>query len=235
MDQHQERGRFLSDDDFYDFRRGEIPEMELLLDSFITLFKDIIRPLVDNVYPDLVQDLNFLDTEDKENNVINFRYGCGSATSIDENNDLDLSKIIGGFERKRKQLVNGIRFAMEPAVSGDILLDHDLSEDQFLIKLIRSEIVADSMVYENSGYNGEVADVWFGIFIHIYVTIEDISELEPDGREMSRVRFNNLCGATGERYPLEELKAWAAKLGIKDWKQMTKQDACLAIKEYYDF
>lgn len=125
------------------------------------------------------------------------------------------------------EIVKNITKKMSP-VNAIELNKAELSEDQFIIKLIDLTIYPEVRVYNEANEPGYYIRE---IYIELTLNIEDVSELHLDGIQMLYFKYKNIC-EDNSRYSLTELKEWVESLG---YKVDTKQQMCQLIKMHYDF
>ena len=150
----------------------------------------------------------------------------------------DMSAFTVEFHQKSQQIINGVKWAMSPAVSDEVLRSHGLSEEQFVVKF--ADVTVEPVVtmhysqHNAQLYLGYMGELDISIFVDIHLQIEDISAYAPGETEALRLKYLSLCDER-TRYSGEELKEWAINLGIVDADVMTKSELCSAVGDYYGF
>lgn len=225
-----DRRRFISTDDF-----GYEEEGSPLLDALILILTDLVTPIFAEVYPEL-EDIEISGVNDAAGNTVMFEISGYVSSPLKPDVQRDFDPIITEFAGKKQQILNGLRWAIYPTMKEELLDKYDLSAEQFLIKTERLEVLPQlSAIYSTDqalldpSYAGRTL---FIVSVVFYLSIEDLSTLEPEGEEVIRLRYNNLC-TTNSRYSEQELRRWALDLSIPGAGDMSRLQLCDAVKEYY--
>lgn len=189
------------------------------------LLKNIIVPEFKTFSNDYYLD----EITDVRNNV---KFICRFSVENDKimpnkENDYTSADFLKKFLAIYPEIVKNITKKMSP-VNTKELNKAELSEDQFIIKLIDLTIYPEVRVFNEANEPGYYIKE---IYIELILNIEDVSELHPDGIQMLYLKYKNLC-KDNSIYSLTELKQWIGSLG---YKVDTKQQMCQLIKMHYDF
>ena len=206
-----------------------------LFDAFVALLADLVTPIFAEVYPEL-DDIELTSIEDKENDVVMLEISGYALSPMKKNVHRDFDPIITEFADKKQRILNGVNWAISPTMKESLLEQYDINAEQFLVKTVKVEVLprlttsySTRAARDDRNYAGETLFIMAVVF---YLSIEDLSTLEPGGDEAVRLRYNNLCSERS-RYSENELRSWAVELGLNDAGEMTKEELCQAVKQYY--
>ena len=232
--------RFLSSADLAVDEGAADDAVNPLEQAFVGVFRDVLRPIFDEVYPEMrTEEITIDNIRDEAENVIMFGMGCGINIYVGRNKYTSLGSYIEEFATKKDEIKNGARWAVQPTVKGELLESHGLSEEQFLIKVLSINVWPHAIVtyqdseswYDRENYGGVFQ---FAVVVEFRVTIEDISTIEPEGIETQLARYRNLCSSSS-RYNDNELRTWAKSLGFENTDTMSKDALCEVVGGYYGF
>ena len=217
---------------------AENDDVSATLNGLLGLLRSVLQPIIDDIYPDIGKDgeLSLNDISPEEGDVINFEYFASKSILLDQNKILYLSNFVDEFGDKREEILGRIKHDIMPTIKGELLDKFELSEQQFLIKVIRANINSHIAISPKKRSEAPSGRVGLGIVISIYLTIEDISILEPGEIGALFIKFRNLCNSTS-RYSVEELRNWVVDMGVsvRDSERMNKDKLCEVIKDHYNF
>lgn len=230
MDAPNSNRRFLTIEDIY----GEEDEVDQPDTAFFTAFsgilESILAPIFTDVYPEL-GGIELTNVDARDDHVLEFVLTGYDNKTIQRHLHLNLGNLITEFAEKQQQILNGVRWAIYPTIRESLLKQYDLSEEQFLVRTVNVEVVPTLMPM-CSRYH-RTPDTYgimhFAINVIFSLTIEDISSMEPGGSEAARLRLENLC-TPNSRYPLQELRDWAERLGASYTEDMTREELCRYVR-----
>ena len=179
----------------------------------------------------------YLDDQlDEDDNKLLFQIRIGRCIDVNEDEYKDSGDFIETYASSKNSILSRLQSLLMPALNEETLLAEDLPvnaprlyPDQFVVRTHKINMKANVGVNNNKGE----ANVTMSneILIDLVISIEDILGLEP---QALYTRYKYLCSHnTGES--LDELRQWAADLGIHYLQPASKEILCYDIAEYYGF
>ena len=233
MDAPNDGRRFLTVEDVFGNPEGVDDEPDTpFYEAFDGILASIVTPIFAEVYPDLTN-AELVSVKPANNNVLKFSIAAYHNTPIHESANLELGDLMAEFVQKKQQILNGIQWAIYPTMRASLLEQYDLSEEQFLVRTVGVDVIPRLAVLCGPFTSGpdHFGVLHFRVTVIFSLTIEDISTMEPGGVEAVRLRLESLCSPMS-RYPLQELRDWAQRLGSGDHEGvMTREELCQFVRE----
>ena len=219
-------GRFISVNDFSQ------SELYYAIQRLLNL---IIIPEFESLITTNDFNLQFMRIIDVGKNIqIELKINAFEIEIIVEDDNIEAGSFLEKYIDIKDIAMSNIRQIMVPIVKKEYLNEAGLSEDQFIIRTLGIRIRPNVKAYVDAEELSEnhLGNLFGEILFTITINIEDISELEPEGFEFLKIKYNNLCGSYTTQSFIE-LEEWGERLGITG--DQTKESLCEAIRDYYNF
>lgn len=146
-----------------------------------------------------------------------------------------MSSFMENYIKEAENIEEEIVDSFYPTVNPDIMLNADLSPQQFLIQFIHLYMAPEILISNDNG----ITVITSAAVMKLVFTMEDISAFEPGAIGALATRFRYLCQST-DRGSLKELQQWILELKLEGLTRnivnaMSKAELCKAIGEYYGF
>ena len=219
--------RFITSEEINDLDDNK--QLSFLINN---LFTDVIKPEFIAVVSTEDIDIELDNTEDIADNKIRYEYSVTLFAEQYENKQLfDFTTYIETYYLFKDTILNNLKQKLKPTIDEDLLIKVGLSPQQFLIQTYNIKMTPFFRSYSNFSTN----NVYGNAHIIIDFSIEDISELEPEGIQALKTKYNYLCDNYNTS-STKELKQWALSLNIVDnVEELSRNELCNIIKLYYQF